>query len=322
MVLKNRKKRELPEFDISADSVFGCGNEKLCFDHKALLCGGSAFIQALPNDEKGAELHNQLCSDTEADSSTDQGSDAAEILNGTETVKRENEAESETNIAKTEDLITKSAAAYFGKGSAAELSGDVPLSALTEAEEAHYRSMGLKEGALCPVCKKGVLIMRGKVGHSYLGCSEFPSCRFGLFVHKTHQVTSLMPLQSRCPQCGSRLEVKAGRYGIFIGCSAYPECGFVYRKEDHEGEKIQCPVCKKGNLLKRITGRGRSFYGCSSYPGCTFLLPGKPVAELCEKCFFPLHYINKTKSGTVKLCGNSMCPTRRKRRRISAMKTA
>lgn len=28
----------------------------------------------------------------------------------------------------------------------------------------------------------------------------------------------------RCPLCGSRVRDRKGKYGEFVGCSAYPEC--------------------------------------------------------------------------------------------------
>ena len=29
-----------------------------------------------------------------------------------------------------------------------------------------------------------------------------------------------------CPQCGSPLQIKQGKKGLFLGCSAYPECDY------------------------------------------------------------------------------------------------
>lgn len=31
----------------------------------------------------------------------------------------------------------------------------------------------------------------------------------------------------RCPECSSRLRVKRGPYGRFLGCTAFPSCDFT-----------------------------------------------------------------------------------------------
>jgi len=33
-----------------------------------------------------------------------------------------------------------------------------------------------------------------------------------------------------CPKCGSRLVIKNGKYGTFIGCSNYPNCKYIKNK--------------------------------------------------------------------------------------------
>ena len=37
---------------------------------------------------------------------------------------------------------------------------------------------------------------------------------------------------SPCPRCGEPLLVKKGRFGIFIGCSNYPECNYVHNPQE------------------------------------------------------------------------------------------
>ena len=32
--------------------------------------------------------------------------------------------------------------------------------------------------------------------------------------------------QEYCPQCGAPLQIKQGKKGLFLGCSAYPECDY------------------------------------------------------------------------------------------------
>jgi len=75
-----------------------------------------------------------------------------------------------------------------------------------------------------------------------------------------------------CPECGSPLRKRKGRFGDFWGCSAYPECQFTLdiRSENPEeipGEEI-CPEC--GARLRLRNGRYGRFWGCSAYPRCRF----------------------------------------------------
>lgn len=75
-----------------------------------------------------------------------------------------------------------------------------------------------------------------------------------------------------CPQCGTgQLQIKHGRWGKFIGCDNYPECGYTEAYIEYTG--VPCPTCGAehgGELIVRKTKRGRIFYGCSRYPNCNF----------------------------------------------------
>lgn len=187
---------------------------------------------------------------------------------------------------------------------------------LSEEQMEHYRQMGLQEGDICPVCSNGILTMRHSFKSDFLGCSNFPVCKFHLFTGKRSAVTTLKELSSLCPVCHGNLEVKKGRFGIFIGCSNYPSCNYVYHREDSGSHKeIDCPVCGKGKLVERRGRNGRSFYGCNCYPECSFSVFGVPVEEKCPDCGFPVMYKKKTKQGTALICGNPLCSSRRKRTR-------
>lgn len=187
---------------------------------------------------------------------------------------------------------------------------------LSEEQLEHYRQMGLQEGDICPVCSNGILTMRHSVKSDFLGCSNFPVCKFHLFTGKRSAVTTLKELSSLCPFCQGNLEVKKGRFGIFIGCINYPSCNYVYHREENVSHKeIDCPVCGKGKLVERRGRSGRNFYGCNCYPECSFSVFGVPVEEKCSECGFPVMYKKKTKQGTALICGNSLCSSRRKRTR-------
>ncbi len=88
-----------------------------------------------------------------------------------------------------------------------------------------------------------------------------------------------------CPNCGSDLVIRKGRYGDFVACSNYPECKFI---KQEESEKIdeKCPNCG-GNLVKK-RGRFGEFYACENYPECKYIKNDKakpePTGEICPDC--------------------------------------
>ena len=41
-----------------------------------------------------------------------------------------------------------------------------------------------------------------------------------------------------CPDCGSPLVIRTGRYGEFVACSNYPECKFIKKEEVQVVETI------------------------------------------------------------------------------------
>jgi DNA topoisomerase-1 len=84
-----------------------------------------------------------------------------------------------------------------------------------------------------------------------------------------------------CPECGSPLVIRWGRYGKFIGCSNFPTC----RHTEPWLEKIgvRCPDCG-GELVERKTRKGRTFYGCSNYPTCEWTSWKRPLPDPCPVC--------------------------------------
>lgn len=179
-----------------------------------------------------------------------------------------------------------------------------------------YSQMGLKEGDVCPVCSNGLLMLRHSYKSDFLGCSNFPNCKFHLFTGKRSAVVTLKELNSLCPVCHGNLEVKKGRFGIFIGCSNYPSCDYVYHRKDEVPQvQITCPMCKQGHLVERRGRSGKSFYGCDNFPTCNFSVFGVPVEVKCEECGFPVMYKKKVKNGTALICGDPKCPSRKKRKR-------
>lgn len=71
-----------------------------------------------------------------------------------------------------------------------------------------------------------------------------------------------------CPECGSELVMRKGRYGEFEACSNFPKCKYITQ---NEREKIaDCPECSGKIIEKRARKTGKVFYGCENFPKCKF----------------------------------------------------
>ena len=86
-----------------------------------------------------------------------------------------------------------------------------------------------------------------------------------------------------CPECGSDLVIRQGRYGKFTACSNYPTCKYIKKEEKEQKAIIDCPKCGK-KIIEKKTKRGKIFYGCTGYPACDFASWYKPVEEKCPEC--------------------------------------
>ncbi len=87
-----------------------------------------------------------------------------------------------------------------------------------------------------------------------------------------------------CPECGSPLVIRKGKFGEFVACSNYPECKYIKKEEKKNVEIIKCPNCETGMIVPKRTRKGKIFYGCNNYPKCNFALWDKPTGELCPNC--------------------------------------
>ncbi len=88
-----------------------------------------------------------------------------------------------------------------------------------------------------------------------------------------------MPTDIVCPECNSKLTIRVGKNGHFLGCSGYPECSYTrnYTRDekgiihpvepspDETSDRI-CEKCGKPMLIKQ--GKYGAFYACSGYPDC------------------------------------------------------
>ena len=102
-----------------------------------------------------------------------------------------------------------------------------------------------------------------------------------------------------CPNCGSSLVIRKGRYGEFTACSNYPECKYIKKEEKEVKEIMDCPKCG-GKIIEKKTKRGKIFYGCNNYPKCKYASWDKPTGNLCKECGEPL--VEKNGSETCPNC--------------------
>ena len=110
------------------------------------------------------------------------------------------------------------------------------------------------------------------------------------------------PTDKICPQCGSPLLLKLGRYGRFYACSAFPKCKYAAPLEENK-LNVKCPKCKEGDIVEKRTKKHKIFYACNRYPKCGFALWDKPTGKLCPKC---KSLLVKTKRKQIK-CSNKEC---------------
>ena len=109
-----------------------------------------------------------------------------------------------------------------------------------------------------------------------------------------------LPSDETCDKCGSKMVFKVGRFGMFLACSAYPECQNTREiapsepAAADEGEEL-CDNCGRPMVVKR--GRFGQFLACSGYPECkttrkliatakgvAAAKPDRPLDEPCPKC--------------------------------------
>ncbi len=86
-----------------------------------------------------------------------------------------------------------------------------------------------------------------------------------------------------CPECGSPLVIRNGRYGEFIACSNYPECKYIKKEEVEVKEVCPCPNCG-GKIIEKKSHRGKVFYGCNNYPKCKTAYWYIPINKMCPEC--------------------------------------
>ncbi|MDP2690953.1 MAG: type I DNA topoisomerase [bacterium] len=157
---------------------------------------------------------------------------------------------------------------------------------LEEKKEAikRYEVITEQTDIKCLDCGKPMEIKLGRYGKFY-SCTGYPECKAALPINPDGtpgEAFKPEPTGEKCPECGSDLIKRRGRFGEFVGCSNYPKCKYIKKEEVLIG--VKCPKCGKGEIVEKKTRRGKLFFGCSEYPECENAFWDKPINKICPKC--------------------------------------
>lgn len=156
---------------------------------------------------------------------------------------------------------------------------------------------------VCEVCGEGKMVIKRSKGGEFLACNRFPACRnsknFSRDAEGRIVISVPKTLDEKCPQCGSPLVEKSGKFGVFIACSNYPKCKFSRPKTTG----ITCPECHEGEITQRRSKQGKPFWSCTRYPDCKYISNDKPLPIACPHCGHPFIYEKYSKAkGNYKQC--------------------
>ncbi len=130
--------------------------------------------------------------------------------------------------------------------------------------------------------------------------------------------TKGLPSDETCDKCESPMIVKVGKFGMFLACSAYPECQNTRELEKteatNEEEEEACENCGRPMVVKR--GRFGQFLACTGYPDCkttrklvstsgglSAAKPDRILEEQCPKCDAKL-VVKQGRFGEFTACSN------------------
>ena len=85
----------------------------------------------------------------------------------------------------------------------------------------HINKQNDESKTYCPRCKTGELLKVEHNGKSFIGCSNYPKCRYTL------NNISILVSPKQCPSCGGFLVKRKGKGHWFIGCTNYPYCEYT-----------------------------------------------------------------------------------------------
>jgi DNA topoisomerase-1 len=158
-----------------------------------------------------------------------------------------------------------------------------PLRDLVEDKRKNTKRQVIETDEVCSLGHP-MVIRLGRNGR-FLACSLYPE-------HKESRPLpgDEAPPQAgegeTCPECGiGTLVGKRGRFGPFVGCDRYPDCGYIKREGPEPPPplpfEVICPKNADGKLVPRRARRtGNVFWGCSNYPKCDYTTNHEPIGAV------------------------------------------
>jgi DNA topoisomerase-1 len=188
-----------------------------------------------------------------------------------------------------------------------------PLRTLVDEKRRELKRADFTTEATDEVCSEGhpMVIRLGRNGR-FLACSLYPEHKESRpLPGEEPEAITAEGVGETCPECKEgTLVAKRGRFGVFAGCSRYPDCTYIHRTGPPPPPplpfEVTCPTCGEGHLVARRARRtGNVFFGCSKYPKCSYTTNFEPVganhdadggpvarktdgAALCLKCGAPV----------------------------------
>jgi DNA topoisomerase-1 len=180
---------------------------------------------------------------------------------------------------------------------------------------------GIPLDETCPLDGAPLVMRFGRYG-AFIACSNYPECKYSRNVEDPN-AEAAVPAGGEaaaeeeippCEKCGKPMAIRRSRFGVFYGCTGYPECknlrktGPAKPAAEPKPTGVTCPECGKGEMLEKSSRRGKTFWSCSRFPDCKFALWKKPIPKPCPDCgaAFLLEKTTK-KSGTQYVCNTEGC---------------
>ncbi len=184
-----------------------------------------------------------------------------------------------------------------------------PLRDRVDEKRRELRRRDFTTEATDEICSEGhpMVIRLGRNGR-FLACSLYPE----------HKESRPLPGDEPppqegtgevCPKCGEGTLVgKRGRFGLFVGCSRYPDCDFIKREGPPPPDPLSfeaiCPKNRDGHLVPRRARRtGNVFWGCSKYPRCDYTTNFEPLGGIHDVDDGPL--ARKEEAAICLVCGST-----------------
>lgn len=132
----------------------------------------------------------------------------------------------------------------------------------------------------CPKCGHPLQKIWARNKYFY-GCSNYPDCDYTApleeIVINKEEYADDFNWDQTCDKCGSAMSVRQSRFGLFLGCSAYPKCRNIVnipRKGELKQEDLpDCPAIGcPGKITAKRSRFGKTFYSCNTFPECDVIV--------------------------------------------------